>query len=542
MPAGGPRDVTPPAEEKSIPPNYSKNFKQKRARIYFDEFVTLKDVASQVIISPPMDKMPLFHLRGKSLVIDFNEEFKGNTTYTIFLGSAIADITEGNIISSYEYVFSTGNTIDSLSIKGKVVNAFDIKPEKDVLVMLYQDNYDSIPYKEKPYYLTRTDEEGQFALNNLGKGRYKIFALKDANSNYLYDLPNEAIAFSDSLITATYYKLPEVDSLRNDTIPADTNLLNPEKQNDYQLALFEEPDTMQRLVRAYSPVNYRIDLIFLKPTQNPEIRVLNHNYKGNWYLEDFNKTNDTLTYWITDPEKDTLLLKVSDAGIVYDTVEIIIYKPDKEKEKIRKKDKDIEEKLSIRPTSGRTLNYFDQLELESAYPLIRGDFSGIILVENEDTLQCEISFKNNLQRVIFFDYDFKENMKYSLFIPDSAFTDILNRTNDTIIIDFVTNSPDEFGLFFLKMRFEEPGSQYIIQILTEKEKLIRQQIIDADKDLEFDNLKPGKYLVKAILDLNRNGKWDTGDYIKVIQPERVYNFPAKIHIRSKWEIEEEWTL
>lgn len=542
MPPGGPKDTQPPKEVKSMPPNYSKNFNIDKARIYFDEFVTLNDVTNQVIISPPLEEMPEFSLRGRSLVIEFMEDFKENTTYTIFLGSAISDITETNILTNFEYVFSTGNTIDSLSIHGKVINAFDNKPEKDILVMLYLQTYDSIPYKEKPYYITRTGESGEFALNNLGEGKYKIFALRDANSNYIYDLPNEAIAFSDSLIESEYFKMFQNDSLVSDSLINSEIINDTLKPFSYQLSLFEEPDTLQRLARAYSPLEGKLVFIFLKSTINPHIRLLNHDFKTSWYIEDFNSTNDTLTYWITNFERDTLLLEVSDNGFVLDTTEIIIVKHKKKKEKLKDKGEKLSKKLVLVSNARRSFNYYDPLIVTSSYPLTDFDFSEILLIEEEDTLKAKLVFDDQIKRMIRLDYEFKENTTYRLFIPDSAFTDIINRSNDTVLINFRTTSDDDYGILMLKLKVPGTDDQYIIQLLNEKDKVLQQQIVTASTEIIYKHLKPAKYLIKAILDNNINGKWDTGNYLNKLQPEKVYFFPAKINIRSKWEIEEEWKL
>ncbi len=542
MPSGGPKDVTPPKELKSIPPNYSRNFNQKKVRIFFDEFVKLQDVNNQVIISPPLEEMPEFNLRGKSVVIEFEEEFKENTTYTVFFGNAIADITENNTMLNFEYVFSTGNTIDSLSIKGWVVNAFNSQPEKDVFVMLYLQTYDSVPYKEKPYYLTRTNESGEFALNNLGEGQYKVFALRDANSNFLYDLPNEEIAFSDSLIEPEYYRVFQNDSIITDSLANEEIIIDTIEPPLYKLYLFEEPATLQRLVRAYSPLEAMMEFIFLKPMANPEIRVLNHEFISSWYIEDFNSTNDTLTYWITNPEKDTLIIEVSDGGVIMDTAEIIISKPEEGKRLLRKRENDQPERLVVKSNTGGTFDYFRQLYLSSSYPLETVDFSRILLIEEMDTLNPDISFTDEIKTKLKVDHEFKENTYYQIFFPDSVFTDIIGKSNDTTNISFKTNSIDDFGTLFLKLRLPDSNDQYIIQLLDEKEKVLRQQTVTTSTEIHYNHLKPAKYIIKAVLDKNKNGKWDTGNYLNNIQPEMVYFFPSKISIRSKWEIEEEWKL
>ena len=164
----------------------SKNFKATTIRLYFNKFVKLNNINSNAVISPPTDKQPEYILKGKSLEIKLSGKLKDSTTYTIMLDNCIEDTRENNIATDLQYVFSTGTYLDSMMIKGKLVDAFTLKPEKDILVMLYKDLGDSLPYKKKPQYVCRTDADGNFELRNLKNTKYKIFALKDLNSNLLY--------------------------------------------------------------------------------------------------------------------------------------------------------------------------------------------------------------------------------------------------------------------------------------------------------------------------------------------------------------------
>ena len=198
----------------------------------FDEFVEIKDLNKQLIISPPMDEAPEFKIKGKTVIIEFKEGLKDSTTYNIYLGDAIVDITEGNPVKNFRYVFSTGNILDSLSIKGKLLNAFDMLPVENVSVMLYLDNndtlpFDSVPYFVKPYYLSRTDAQGLFEFHNLIDKSFKIFALEDVNSNLIFDQVTERIAFLDSLIIPYYIEIPIADTIPQDSIPLNDTLTDP---------------------------------------------------------------------------------------------------------------------------------------------------------------------------------------------------------------------------------------------------------------------------------------------------------------------------
>jgi hypothetical protein len=195
-PSGGPRDAYPPIVEESDPPNYSIHFTAKKIELKFNEYVTVSDVATEVFISPPLQTMPDIKTRGKSVIISFDEELHDSTTYSIYFGKSIKDNTEGNALENYNYVFSTGGTIDSLSIVGEVIDAFNLKPREDILVLLYEDKndtipFDSLPFLVKPSYLTRTNQQGFFVINNLREGEYRLFGLADNNLSATYDNAEE---------------------------------------------------------------------------------------------------------------------------------------------------------------------------------------------------------------------------------------------------------------------------------------------------------------------------------------------------------------
>ncbi len=208
-PSGGPKDEDPPLVLESDPPNYSTRFEAKKIQITFDEFIVLDNVNQQLVVSPPMEEKPEVRLKGKSLFIEFTEELKDSTTYTLNFGSAIKDLHEGNKLLNFEYVFSTGNVLDSLSIRGTLKYAWDHTVPKDpITIMLYEELRDSVPLTEIPLYVGRSDDSGVFSINNLKADTFKIFALKDGNYNLLFDLPSEEIAFLDSalIVNADFFR------------------------------------------------------------------------------------------------------------------------------------------------------------------------------------------------------------------------------------------------------------------------------------------------------------------------------------------------
>ena len=197
-PTGGPKDVTPPTITKESPPNGCKNFKGNTIKISFSEFVTLNNTFENVLISPPLSQQPTYLLSGKTLIIKFNDTLQSNQTYNIGFASCIQDFTEENPIPFYNYAFSTGESVDTFMLKGKVIDAQTNSAVKGCFVFAYSQDIDSLPLTTKPQYITKTLPNGSFVIKNIRPGNYKIFALKDINNNLIYDLPNEEIAFLDN--------------------------------------------------------------------------------------------------------------------------------------------------------------------------------------------------------------------------------------------------------------------------------------------------------------------------------------------------------
>lgn len=531
-PTGGPKDITPPIVEEAVPLNFSTEFSGHNIQLDFNEYVQLNSPNEQIIISPPFEETPEYKLRGKTLVIKFNEIFKKTTTYSIYFGDAISDITEDNPLDNFKYVFSTGITIDSMILRGQVVDAFDVAPAEGVWVMLYIEDIDSIPYLDRPYYISKSDKEGFFEFQNLKNLPYKIFALRDANSNYLYDLPNEWIAFSDSLINPVY-PVHLNDSTSGDSLIG----IIPES---IRLHLFEEIDSIQRLIE-YSLVkaNY-INFIFRFPTNDPQVVPIDNSLPETWMAKEFTSMKDTMMVWIMEPVPDTLTLEIIDNSLVLDTVEVVT-KPHEQERRRRasRSAKDETIKLASAVVKSKLHAPFKPLILTSPYPIQSYNFSGVILIEEVDTLLPEVTFDSKLQRRIVIDHKWREDMNYQLIIPDSSLTDILGNHNDSIVVSFKTKSYSDYGQLILDLTItEELVHQIIIQLLNENDMVINEVLISVGMPISYNNLLPGKYKIKVIFDRNNNGRWDTGNYIEKKQPENVLFLNKLIEIRPNWISEE----
>jgi hypothetical protein len=572
-PSGGPKDIQPPETVRCNPPNLSTHFTAKEIRIEFDEFIQLKDPNKEITISPPWLPNNDYKIRGKSIIVKLNDSLRANRTYAFNFGNAITDITENNVLHNFIYVFSTGSYIDSLSLMGEIKNASDLAPQKDVLAMLYLDDndsipFDSLPYKVKPHYLTRTEDNGEFSLIYLSDSSFKIFALKDINNNSIYDLPDEKIAFLDTLVKGSY-KAPAIadagkkDTIIKDTIIKDTNIkdaslkdislkdtiitdsvkVSPVPKPLISLRLFQQYDSIQRLIRSDLIQEGQIGLFFRYPLKHPGFIPLNFAPFDGWTIEDINRNHDTVFLWLIKLPYDSLVLQLLDDGKVIDTIEMDLTKKT-EKSKGGKKDAAQVKKLNIK--SNCTAGYFKQfrndLILTFSYPLCDYNFSAVSLVDDKDTLKPKIVLADSLKKSIYLFYKWKEEKRYKIIIPDSSFYAINDITNDSLIIDFKTRSARDYGSFKIKINSKDPEAQYIIQLLNEKDGLLDQRKLTGSGVVEFNYLSALKYKIKAIYDSNKNGRWDIGDYLNKLQPEKVSIFPKTLEIRSNWEIEEAWDL
>ncbi len=582
MPVGGPKDVAPPIVTETEPVNYSLFFEEDQFRIYFNEFVSLKDVDKQLIVSPPLMERPELKIRGRSVLFKFDrdEELKADATYSIFFGNAIQDLTEGNPLGNFIYVFSTGEHLDSLSIIGKVNMAFDMAPAEETFVMLYTDNndtipFDSLPYKVRPDYVSKTDEHGHFGLYNLAGKEFKLFAIKDVNSNYIYDMPNEEIAFLDKIIHPDFVPLHEheEDSIVTDSLLLMDSLMEEVEEHlhheelhlphaiadslfgdtslyagqFYQLYLFEGIDTVQKPAdqSLISPGHYQI--IMRYPTKELRLEELPKNDTMDWLTIQMNKGKDTIDLWYPILPSDSATFLLFNMDTIVDTLEIALKEPEKKTKKRKKKEEEEEEEkrpsLQVSNSTSTGFNFYQNFYIDFGAPIGNIEEQAFFLRENEDTLAPPAwRFTDSLvHRQILVEHEWKAESDYTLIVPDSMFWDIFGYSHDSLLINFKTKALSEYGTLKLKFSYQDEDP-LIIEMYTENDKLVRRDKITESVNFDYGLLKPGSYKFKCIIDRNKNGQWDTGNYGKKLQPERVVWYDKLLEIRANWDIEDEWEI
>jgi hypothetical protein len=508
-PTGGEKDRTPPEPDKFIPENYSVNFPKTDIRISFNEYIQLKDVGTQLVVSPPLKYTPETKVRSKTLIIHMDDTLLENTTYTLNFGNAIADITEANSMENFQYVFSTGNQIDSLSISGKVENAFDSKTAKGINVMLYKSTDDSLPYKQLPNYFSKTDSIGQFKINNVSAGEYKIFALKDTNSNYLFDNADESIAFSDSMVQA--------------------------EESGVLLKSFKEKPKL-RLLRAMGEEPGKVVISYNQPVLNPKIEFSSDTSGLGLAAMVFNAKHDSLTIWYRNH--------------LHDSINMIIQQPEQNDTlsiRLRKSDDKVKLRTvpslttNVSTSSENPINLNDSLRLSFNHPVEQYDFSKIVFMEDSVTLKnFSVEFKDSLKQKLVINHKWKENAKYILFFPPESFTDIFGLKNDSLIYRYKSKEITDYGTLALGLQLPLEKKNYLLQLIDDKETVYRQVAVNADTVMHFEFLEPKTYRIKLIEDRNNNGVWDTGNYLQHIQPEQVYYYAEDITVRANWDVDVRW--
>lgn len=484
--------------------------------IGFDEYIQLNDVNNQVFFSPALTGKVSYRLKGKSLVITLPDSLKANTTYTVNFGSAIKDNTEGNILFNYQYVFSTGSAIDSFRIAGRVLNVLTGKPKPNWLVMLRSDTTDSSVVKMRPDYNARTDSSGRFVVDHLKGGTFRLAAVEDQNFNFMFDPSGELIAFEDSAITVY------------DTL------------SFYQLLLFKPAPEKQSLLGTFSRQAGRASFAFALPASGMRISAANDSLST--FME-WNATMDTATVWVNDIKSDSITFFIHD-GSFSDTAKVRMKGAEGRQKSVTVP------KLSIASVSlgksGAPLRKGDPLLLYFNLPVVAVSESRKVFLR-DDSVKKEYEVRPVLlvdssggRQRCRIDFKFLEARGYSLIIPDSVFTDLFGNENDSAKIQFHVYAEEDLGNLNLKVSFSDSSKafSYFYEFRTKDGTLISKDKLKAGtKALSFKLLPPGEYSFKIIEDRNGNFKWDTGDYWKHIQPERIYFYSGELTLRANWDVD-----
>jgi uncharacterized protein (DUF2141 family) len=582
-PDGGRYDETPPKVLVSYPADKATNSDKKKISIAFDEYIKLENASEKVIVSPPQIEAPNIRANGKRVRIDLYDSLQANTTYTIDFSDAIEDNNEGNPMGNYTYSFSTGDEIDTMEVAGTVLNAENLEPIKGIMVGLYpaDTSFNDTILRSTPFKrVSRTNGSGKFSIKGVKPGKYHVFALKDADGNFLFNQKSEIIAFDTTTYTTSQGPDLRMDTVWRDSTHWDSIRAIPFTHyypDDIVLRAFQEEGQDQHMLKNERLVPESFTLYFTAPADSlPKIKGLNFN--DSCLVAEPTLHNDTITYWVTDTmftyHQDTLAMTITyletdTLGMLSPHTDTLEMAPKTTYEKLKKeKDKKIEdwekEREKKLKKAKEPLPYEENPFLKT-FLEITGKPAGsldpnqnVVFTSNEpiaslDTTMMHFYLKkdSNLipQPFLFLPVEgslrsytlyaeWETKQQYVFQVDSAAFLSILGNGSKAIKQEFRVRDEDEFGSIFVHITSKD--SNVVVQIMSKGDKPMRTLRADEKGRADFYYMKPGDYYIRCFIDNNQNDKWDTGNYQEGKQPEEVFYFPKPLTVKAKWDLAQDW--
>lgn len=573
-PAGGPKDKEAPVILKTIPKNGMLNFQGKDIIIYFNKYVVLDKINEKFMVSPPLAKKPQIAIKGKTIRVGLNEKLRDSSTYTLYFQDAIRDLNEGNPINNYQFVLSTGSYLDSLSVTGNVGNGLNLDPPENTMVMLYRNLADSFVVKHLPDYITRVEQNGEFRIDNVHQGVYKLYALKDLDNSKTYNSRDEGFAFYPDTVTITPEKnflppkkdttkisnlKPVKEMTQNKPSSGKDKTVNPLKgkiqlkppvKGDYQLILFQAEKQARYLTSSSRKMSYQLTYTLSLPPDSNKFGFLIPGASERSYFFQNSINRDSITIWLTDStvyNRQNILTIINfpftdSLGVIKqktDSINMRFLAP-----RVRGK---AAKRTSYKVSSGIASSQVrpdKKFSFTAPTPFAEPDTSKIRLYEliKESKIRVPVKLEKDSMNVCRYNMLTKiETGKSYLLIADSAaFKNIYGDCSDSIGSKFTVSTPEMFGTLTLDLKNFE--GNIIIQLLDQSEKVLRQAYTKSEGKLVFPLLEKGFYRIRAIFDLNRDGKWTTGNFTLHRQPEPAIYYPAEIEVKENWELVQTWDL
>lgn len=507
-PTGGPKDTIPPVLISASPKLNTTFFDKDEVKFIFNEFVTLNEINKQLIISPPLKiggyKVSPTTGASKKITLSILDSLLENTTYTFNFGESIQDYNEGNKMPYFLYTISTGAKIDSLNLKGTIKDAIKMDPEKYISLQLYplDSSYsDSTIYFQKPFYVTSTLDTTIFKFNNLKAGKYELIALKDFSNNYFFDQNTDQVGFLNSPI-----------SLPGDSI--------------VELKLFKEKANFS-WAEPFFINDHHIGHGYYGDYNGQSFKLISDVPESFGYIINKNRKNDTLNYWFKGIKTDSLKFEYPDNDSI--------------KTKVVKFKKPIKDSLIIIQITIGAIDLTDIFKVSSNLPIVSSDSSLVKIRKIDSTMiPANIKIDENYDRV---EINFKllPNDMYDIQLLPKALQDFWGNTHDTLNFRVSTKKVEDYGNIFIQLIYED-SEPFILELLKSSRVIRSYKEPQKNSNYSFKLLNPGKYILRLIKDKNNNDKWDTGNYLKKIQPEEVIYYPFEIELRANWDLNETFNV
>lgn len=505
-PTGGEKDTTPPKLTATVPANFTSNFSATEVRFEFDEYVQLKSINSSLVVSPPLEEQPEIKLRGRTVIVKMPDSLAANTTYVFDFGKGIVDLNEGNA-AELIYVFSTGAQIDSLTISGKAIDAYTLKPIENASVLLYENYQDSFPATTRPNFFARTGKDGSFKVSYLKPNVYGLAVVVDNNASLTFDNATEGIGFLDEQLTLSYDTVPATKPIKvfyEDKLPYAITNKKRKKANEYRLEL--NKNTAGLSVTSSQPA------------------------VGKIYYQSAIK-GDSISVWTSNEPADSLLLIVSNEEVAIDTATFYLRKNERAK--------------PLTPVkvlnSNKIIGVHENYLVNFNQPIKLNNTDSIWLLKDSMAVEATYTIPGNNALNLNVTANWEAGARYKLIIDKGAVHSYLGLPIDSSAINFEVKTTDYFGVLLLNITLPDTGN-FVLQLKDDKGKLVKEEQLTTSQVFTYKNMYPGKYFCTLVNDLDQNGKWTTGDFALKRQPEPIYYLKQEVNIRSNWDLKIDWVI
>lgn len=536
-PQGGPRDTIPPLIIASIPKNKSINYIDKTFKFEFNEKINTDELTSKLIITPRIENKFKVYTNKNIMVLTFEKNFKDTTTFTLNFADGVGDITENNPVKNFTFAFSTGPTIDSIYLKGNVKNLYNNENQKDILIALFDIKDTLNIFTGKPKYFTKTNEKGNYLIENIKNENYKLYAFLDDNKNLINEPASEPHGFiSDTLNLNT-----SLDSI------------------NIKIQLIDA--SQPKFIRSKITGRY-FDILYNKYCNKYFVKKINNTNKLNIPANHYAKKNTIIRFYKDDSfqyDTDSLELIVdfydSLNNQLTDTVFVKFKKSNRKKSEfimdIFPSDKTINENLELMLKFNKPINYFNKDSFILKYDtikIINIPDSTFIWNETKTKLKIQVHLDKTylpkeIERIkheIALADSTKSNEKgigiknvIKLYIAQATFLSVDNDSSEVIKLKYNFKKEDDFGILSGKITTDKKS--YFLQLTNPKFKVIKE--LKNVKDFNFNQVIPGKYTFRIMIDKNNNGKWSSGNILKNIEPEPIWFYSETFDIRANWKVE-----
>lgn len=575
-PSGGPRDRRPPVMVSSTPRPGANNFDGKSVTILFDENVQLKDADKKFVMSPPTAKKPRVEAHAKVLKVTFDDDetLLPATTYTLDFADCLSDLNEGNVYKDFAFTFSTGESSDSMMISGNVYDASKVSPVEGIYVLLHENRTDTAFSKVMPIRVAKTDANGRFAIKNVPAGKeYDVYALDDQNRNFLFDQPGEKIAWLGKAVTPSWEIRQVADSVKTDSTFVVNDTIHFYYQPTLRDTLTYTPDSLtlfafdEDVYDQYISVDERkernkIRLILNKPmARRPKVSFVGHEGEDGLSVMQFSPTNDTVNIWMTDTtiwKKDSVVLSVG--YLVKDSLGALVEQVDTLKEwhferkakeadsgRRRRRKKGDDDKPKVKLLSLKTSSSvapYGELSIFSKDPFARFEWDSVRLSIKQDTIFTPVRFTPVEDTVDIcrkgLKVKWEPGAEYKIEIDSASVYDIYGLWNGPLAQSFKVNTLDKYGVLYIDV--DSVPANALLQITDSKGNVVRQNYLKPNGKAGFKFLKPADYMIRVLIDDDRNGKWSTGSFADRRQPEKLIYYMEKVTVRQNWDIHVDFSL